>query len=155
MSRKSLSFAVIALLGVTGAVALRMDGSNAIPADGPVVTVYKSPTCGCCNAWIEHLEAAGFTVRAVNTDNIAGVKTANGVPGKLASCHTALVDGYVLEGHVPADLVKKLLAERPAVAGLAVPGMPAGSPGMEVGQKDPYSVVAFDRQGGTTIYATR
>lgn len=114
---------------------------------GELVTVYKSPTCGCCEKWIEHLEQSGFTVEAHDVPNPDVVRQAKGVPSELAACHTALVNGYVIEGHVPAADVKRLLAERPPVLGLAVPGMPEGSPGMEGPHPEAYEVLAFDGQG--------
>lgn len=121
-----------------------------------VMTVYKSPTCGCCGLWIDHMKAAGFQVRAVDMEDLTEVKQSSGVPMKLRTCHTAIIDGYVVEGHVPADLVKKMLAEKPKVAGIAVAGMPIGSPGMEQGdQKEPYEVLLFDKTGKTTVYAKR
>jgi hypothetical protein len=120
------------------------------------ITVYKSPTCGCCAAWNDHMTANGFVVTVRDTENLVPIKTDAGVPGRLQSCHTAIVAGYVVEGHVPADLVKKMLAEKPRVIGIAVPGMPIGSPGMEQGpQKQPYDVLLFDAQGRTTVYAKR
>lgn len=122
---------------------------------GPVVTVYKSPTCGCCTQWVEHLRAAGFRVVAHDTDDLATVMANFGVPSTLGSCHTAAVGGYVIEGHVPANLIKKMLAEHPAILGLAVPGMPIGAPGMEGSPSARYSVIAFDRQGKTSVYARR
>jgi len=121
-----------------------------------VVTVYKSPTCGCCGAWIEHLEEDGFVVEANDTVDLATVKAENQVPPQLQSCHTALIGGYVIEGHVPAEDINRLLAERPDVVGLAVPGMPAGSPGMEIdghpGQ--PFDVIAFDQSGNVEVFAS-
>lgn len=123
----------------------------------PIVDVYKDPTCGCCSKWVEHLQAAGFTVRTTDTDDLAEFKTKHNVPARVRSCHTALVDGYVLEGHVPAADVQRLLKERPAnVAGLGVPGMPIGSPGMEVARAkaQPYDVMAFGKDGGTHVFAT-
>jgi len=130
--------------------------SAASAGDAPVIKVYKTPTCGCCVKWIDHLEQGGFTVEAESLDNVAPIKAANGVPPRLASCHTATVDGYVIEGHVPADIISRLLAEKPEIAGVAVPGMPVGSPGMEMGsRKDPYQVVSFDDQGNTAVYAER
>ena len=119
------------------------------------ITVYKSPTCGCCKKWIAHMEDNGFNVRAHDTQDVRSIKQQNGVSDRLASCHTALVDGYVIEGHVPADAVKKLLKEKPVAAGLAVPGMPMGSPGMEGPHKDPYDVVLFNRSGDTAVYERR
>ena len=122
----------------------------------PTVQVYKSPTCGCCALWVKHLQQAGFVTRVTDTPDVASIKTQRGVPARVQSCHTAVVDGYVLEGHVPAADVQRLLKERPSIAGLAVAGMPIGSPGMEVpGQRaQPYDVVAFDKQGQLKVYAS-
>lgn len=114
-------------------------------------TVWKSPSCGCCQGWIEHLEHSGYTVKAINVDDVDPIKAALGVPPKLASCHTAKIDGYVVEGHVPAQAIDKLLKERPKVTGLASPGMPSGSPGMEGGPKDDNYVVTFG-PNGSTVY---
>jgi hypothetical protein len=129
------------------------------PEKGPPVrmVVYKTPSCGCCKKWVEHVQAAGFQVEVHDTANVQPVKTENGLPQHLASCHTAIVDGYVIEGHVPADVIRRLLAERPQVAGIAVPGMPMGSPGMEVpgGRTDPYDIIAFARNGTVSVYETR
>lgn len=114
----------------------------------PEVVVYKSPTCGCCNAWIDHLQDNGFKVVARDTNDLSTIKRQHGVTPELASCHTAIVNDYILEGHVPAADVKTLLAQRPQVSGLSVPGMPIGSPGMEQdGITQPYNVVAFDKRG--------
>ena len=141
---------VLTLLSTCAASAL----AQSPPADE--IHVYKSPTCGCCKLWIDHMTAAGFQVRGVDMEDITEVKQASGVPMRLRTCHTAIIDGYVVEGHVPADLVKKMLAEKPKVTGIAVPGMPVGSPGMEQGsQKDPYDVLLFDKTGKTTVYAKR
>lgn len=119
----------------------------------PEVVMHKDPNCGCCGRWAEHLAANGFRVKTVMAGDMQSVKRRFGVPPRLASCHTAKVGGYVIEGHVPASAIKRLLREKPALAGLAVPGMPAGSPGMEApGQQDPYDVVAFDRAGRSRIY---
>lgn len=124
------------------------------PSIATEVVVYKSPTCGCCKEWVKHMQANGFSVTSHNVDDIVRYKTANGVPLTLGSCHTAKVDGYVIEGHVPASDIKRLLKERPPVIGLAVPGMPSGSPGMEQGgHKDRYDVLTFDKQGNTAVYA--
>lgn len=122
-------------------------------AGGPEVTVYKSPTCGCCGKWIEHMKDAGFKVTAHNRDDMNQIKDEHGVAYKLRSCHTAVVDGYVLEGHVPADDIRRLLKERPVVDGLAVPGMPAGSPGMEGRYVDPYEVIAFTKGKSDSVFA--
>lgn len=119
----------------------------------PEVVMHKDPNCGCCGLWAEHLQANGFRVKTVLARDMQPVKDRFGVPPRLASCHTATVGGYVIEGHVPASSIRRLLREKPALAGLAVPGMPAGSPGMEVpGRRDPYDVVAFDRAGRSRPY---
>ncbi len=121
--------------------------------DVPVVDVYKSPSCGCCSKWIDHLEANGFAVRSHDTDNVAQHKYRLGVPPGYGSCHTAEVGGYVVEGHVPAREVKRLLKEKPLARGLVVPAMPVGSPGMEAdGRKDPYKVFLVNRNGSTRTY---
>ena len=119
--------------------------------------MYKSATCGCCALWVTHLKDNGFPTTAEDVADLGSVKKKHGVPEALQSCHTALIDGYVVEGHVPADLIDRLLAERPQVAGIAVPGMPIGSPGMEVPGRaaDRYQVMTFDRTGRTTVFATR
>jgi hypothetical protein len=119
----------------------------------PTVLVYKSPTCGCCNGWVEHLESAGFTVDARNVRDLMSVKVDGGVPTAMSSCHTAIIDGYVVEGHVPAEQVKRLLDERPDVAGIAVPGMPVGSPGMEGPNAEPYQVWSFTHDGQAAVFA--
>ena len=132
-------------------IARAMIGTAPIP-----MTVYKSPSCGCCKSWVTHMQRAGFTVKVIDMDDLTTVKKNAGVPQKLQSCHTALVGGYVVEGHVPADLVKKMLNQKPQIIGLAVPGMVTGSPGMEMGDsKDPYDVIAFDRTGKTSVFAKR
>src|ERR1019366_1930461 len=113
--------------------------------DAPVkMTVYKSASCGCCKDWVTYMQGRGFTTAVVDMDDLSHIKRSSGVPAKLESCHTALVGGYVIEGHVPADLVKKILAEKPTITGLAVPGMPVDAPGMGSG-KTPYEVIAWDK----------
>ena len=120
---------------------------------GPEITVYKSPTCGCCNKWVKHLEENGFEVKAKNVTDVIPYKIKYGVTPPLASCHTAVIDGYTIEGHVPASDIKRLLREKPAVQGLSVPQMPVGTPGMEQGsRKDPYQVISFDRDGRTGVF---
>ena len=109
-----------------------------------VMQVYKSASCGCCKDWVTHIEEAGFEVETHNLQDVNSKKQELGLPYQLASCHTAVIDGYVIEGHVPADDIKRLLSERPDISGLAVPRMPHGSPGMETGRKDPYEVISFD-----------
>ncbi len=128
--------------------------TNSSIQDLTPITVYKSPTCGCCNAWIEHLEANGFTVQSEDRDDMQVIKDQHGVPRELHSCHTAIVDNYVIEGHVPADDIKRLLAETPDLAGLSAPGMPQKSPGMQPPGLPPsgYDVVAFAADGETSVY---
>lgn len=122
-------------------------------AELPGVSVFKNAACGCCNGWVDHMREAGFDVEAHDVGNLTEVKVASGVPGHMASCHTAHIDGYTIEGHVPADVIQRLLAERPDIEGLAVPGMPIGSPGMEGPNPQPYEVFAFDADGNTTVFA--
>ncbi len=123
----------------------------------PVVSVYKDAGCGCCKEWVKHLEKNGFTVQSHDTSDMDSVKKSFGVPSELGSCHTARVGTYVVEGHVPADLIIKLLNEKPANArGLAAPGMPNKAPGMQQpGPQPPYDVILFDKSGKTRVYATR
>ena len=123
-------------------------------ADLDTITVYKSPTCGCCNKWVSHLQENGFKVKAINRPDMDKVKSESGIPPRLASCHTAVIDGYLVEGHVPAADIKRLLKELPDVAGLTVPGMPMGSPGMEGFRKDRYKVLTFTRSGDTTVFSS-
>lgn len=126
----------------------------ASPAAAAVIDVVKSPTCGCCAKWVEHLRKAGHKVRVVHADDPALTSKRHGVPDDLRSCHSARVGKYVLEGHVPAADVARLLKQRPKIAGLAVPGMPAGSPGMEVGGKHPpFDTIAFTHAGGRKVFA--
>jgi hypothetical protein len=143
---------------LAGRAALAVTAS-ALPAFAesapPTVTVYKTPTCGCCGKWLDHLRANGFTVVAHDVPDTGVIRARYAVPNAMASCHTALVGNYVVEGHVPADLIQRLLRERPKIAGLAVPGMVVGSPGMEGGKPRRYDVVAFTRDGQTRVYATR
>lgn len=124
---------------------------------GTKMVIYKTPTCGCCRNWVDHMRQAGFDVEVHDMPDVQPVKQEHGLPGHLASCHTAIVDGYVVEGHAPADVIRRMLAERPQIAGIAVPGMPAGSPGMEVpgGRTDPYDVIAFTREGKVSVYESR
>lgn len=126
--------------------------ATAANAASSVVDVYKSATCGCCEAWVKHLREAGFTVNARNVDNPSDYREKHGIPNDLGSCHTAVVNGYAIEGHVPAADIKRLLAERPKARGLTVPGMPLGSPGMEGPRKDPYDVYLVQQNGSHGIY---
>lgn len=122
---------------------------------GPHAVVYKSESCGCCKVWVKHLEDSGFTVDVHNVDNLGPTKERVGIPPAMGSCHTAEVGGYFVEGHVPADDIKRLLKERPDAKGLTVPGMPAGSPGMEVpsGEVQPYDVILVAKDGTTSVFA--
>lgn len=115
--------------------------------DAPLVSVYKNPACGCCGEWILHMRANGFRVETREIADVTPVRRRFGVPDQLASCHTAVVGGYAIEGHVPASDVQRLLRERPKVTGLAVPGMVPGSPGMVQGRPQPYATLAFDDRG--------
>jgi hypothetical protein len=143
LSRRSV-VAALALSGLT---------RNTRAAGLPKLTVTKDPTCGCCAGWTKHIRAAGFPVEVIETTELNRVKVRLGVPNNLAACHTAEVGGYVIEGHVPALVIKRLLAERPQVKGVAVPGMPVGSPGMEVEGSEPetFEVIAFGPSGQTVL----
>ena len=120
----------------------------------PTLVVYKTPTCGCCKGWVKEMENAGFKVEVHDLDDLSSIKHAAGVPDALQACHTARIGGYVVEGHVPAADIRRLLAERPDVAGIATPGMPMGSPGMEGAYKDHYDVMTFDGSGRSTVFAS-
>ena len=154
ISKESVSRGVAAAV-LAGLLAIGASTASA-QRQQPTVEVYKSPTCGCCAKWVTHLQQHGFTTRVTNVDDMTQVKSTNKVPGRLQSCHTATVDGYVLEGHVPASDVQRLLKERPAIRGLAVPGMPIGSPGMEVPnvKADAYKVMSFDGQGQVQVFSS-
>ena len=124
-----------------------------VAADAPLVTVYKSPTCGCCAKWAGYMEREGFRVETRDVADLTAVKDSLGVPSDLSSCHTGTVEGYVVEGHVPAESVRRMLAERPDARGLAVPGMPIGSPGMEQGDlRQPYDVLVVGEGGEAAVY---
>ncbi len=117
------------------------------------ITVYRSPACSCCGKWIEHLKQNNFVIKEIMSDDMKAIKKQHGVSDDMASCHTALVDGYVIEGHVPADDIKALLATKPKVVGIAVPQMPNGTPGMEMGdKKDPYNVMSFDKNNQYQVF---
>ncbi len=141
-----LSAGALAVSAATPALAAR---------SGPEMQVFKSPTCGCCGAWIEHMRAAGFTVKVTEVADTAATRKRLGLPDRYGSCHTATVGGYVLEGHVPAAEIKRLLATRPKALGLAVPGMPPSAPGMDVpGRKDPYDVLLVSSDGQSKVFAS-
>ena len=126
----------------------------AVLGELPIVEVYKSPTCGCCVKWANHLKSHGFVVKSFDVQNVGLIKLEHRLPRHLVSCHTAFVDGYIIEGHVPASDILRLLKERPEISGLAVPGMPIGSPGMEGPNPETYEVLSFDRSGKTQTFAT-
>lgn len=127
----------------------------ALPASAQEIKVHLSPTCGCCKAWVRHLEQAGFTPRIVESNDMAATKRAIGVPDKVQSCHTAVVEGYFVEGHVPASDIRRLLKDKPAALGLAVPDMPVGSPGMEVPGVAPekFKTLLVGADGKSTVFA--
>jgi len=139
---------------ILGVAALPLAQALPALAAAPAILVFKNPSCGCCGAWVEHLQAAGFSVSVKEVEDTTPVRRKLGLPDKYGSCHTATVGGYVLEGHVPAADVKRLLASKSVAVGLAVPGMPVGSPGMEVGDRfDPYDVLLVDRAGQSTVFS--
>jgi len=147
------------LRAAASGVALLLIGKRAWPAriqgrKPGEVTAYRSPTCGCCGKWIDRMRETGFTVTERRMDDVTPIKREHSVPEDLYSCHTAVGSGYVFEGHVPPDLVARVLRERPAIRGLAVPGMPASAPGMETGPGR-YDVISFTRTGKTSVYAVR
>ncbi len=128
--------------------------AETVEAARPVdIVVYRSPTCTCCEKWLEHLKKNNFNVKDIVTDDIQSIKNKYGVPDAMASCHTAIVDGYVIEGHVPANDIMKLLKTKPKIVGIAVPGMPSGTPGMEMsGRKDSYKVMSFDKENHYEVF---
>lgn len=134
-----------ALAGALSAPVLAMGAA-------PVIDVYKTEYCGCCEGWVEHLKANGFTTRVTNVANPSDYRERGGIPNILGSCHTGIVQGYAIEGHVPAADIKRLLAQKPKAKGLAVPAMPLGSPGMEGPRKDPYDVLLVQANGRTTVF---
>jgi hypothetical protein len=131
---------------IAGAASMLQFGTLSAASE-PVITVHRDPNCGCCLGWVQHLQKAGFPTKVLETRDLDAVKTRLQVPDDLAACHTAEVSGYVIEGHVPAAALKRFLAEKPNATGLAVPGMPIGSPGMEGGNPEPYEVVLFGPAG--------
>jgi hypothetical protein len=148
MNRRHLFSLAVGAMAFTAVPALAADAL-------PPVEVFRNPTCGCCGAWIDHLKAAGFDVKVTMVEDTGVARRKYGLPDTFGSCHTAVVAGYVVEGHVPAADVRKLLAMKPRAVGLAVPGMPIGSPGMEMGsRKDPYQVLLVDKQGRERVFSS-
>jgi len=150
-SRFLLSVCGLAIAGLVGVAAQQ---KAAAPA-ATKVTVYKTSSCGCCRLWVDHMKSNGFDVQAmdISAADVRAVSKAAGLKDEDSSCHTAKIGTYVVEGHVPADDIKRMLKEKPAIAGLSAPGMPQGSPGMEQGVKEPYDVIAFKKDGTSTVYA--
>ena len=130
--------------------------AETLSADKPIdIVVYRSPTCECCGRWLEHLKKNSFNVKDIVTDDVQAIKNKYGVSEAMASCHTAIVDGYVIEGHVPANDIMKLLKNKPKIVGIAVPGMPSGTPGMEMGdRKDAYNVMSFDKENHYEVFSS-
>jgi hypothetical protein len=155
-ARRAALITLVRFAGAAGALFTLTPALHGQPL--PQIDVWKSPTCGCCNDWISHLEANGFNVKAVNVSDSRHVRARFGMPAKYGSCHTGLVGGYVVEGHVPAREIKRLLREKPVARGISVPGMPIGSPGMDGpaygGVKDPYDVLLIDADGTARVFAS-
>lgn len=144
-----MSTGIVVVLALLSFIFLPIMKSTA----GPEIVIYKSPTCGCCTKWASYLEDNGFSVTQIKTQNLNTVKQNQHIPPNLSSCHTAIVDGYVVEGHVPVNAIRRMLKEKPAIKGITVPGMPIGSPGMEQGTtKQPYDVLAIHADGSTAVY---
>ena len=150
IGKGSLMALLLSGIALSAGAMLLLQRPSAAEAD---ILVYKSPTCGCCNAWVDHLRANGFKVSVQDRLDMAPIKGENGVPLRLQSCHTAQLGGYVIEGHVPAGDILRLLREKLPVKGLTVPGMPMGSPGMQGPASDPYEVLAFQPDGRTSVFA--
>ncbi len=147
-----LGVAAVGLAGLTAFAAIRAGGG---PPPSPAVVAYTTPTCGCCGKWVTHLRRNGFQVTVHSVGDLNPVRSKLDVPRDLLSCHTAVVDGYIVEGHIPAEDIRRLLEERPQGRGIAVPGMPIGSPGMEHGnRRDPYAVILYGKDGARTVFAT-
>lgn len=144
----------IALFAIFAVLVLINPKSTEADASLPVVTVYKSPTCGCCGKWVKHMESNGFKVVTKNSNNLDSIKKRLGINQEFQSCHTAKIGNYIVEGHVPASDIKRMLTEKPTINGLAVPGMPMGSPGMEGHRKDNYNVLAINKGKVTAVFSS-
>lgn len=155
-STVSLIIFLLAVAGLGVGILAVWPGTRPAASAAEEIVVYKTPTCGCCNDWLQHLRDAGLQVSVVNVDSTQSIRAESGVPNRFGSCHTAIVGDYFVEGHVPADLVRGLMASRPDnLRGIAVPGMPIGSPGMEGPNPVEYDVLALDHAGQVFVYATR
>lgn len=150
---KKLGGIALAALFLASAAAAQRNASQSVTAQP--ITVYRTASCGCCGKWVDHLKANGFEPTVHMVQNAAESPAGKGVPANLRSCHSASLEGYNVEGHVPADVIRQLLRDRPKVAGIAVPGMPAGSPGMESPNPVPYDIIAYDAAGKTSVFASR
>ena len=151
--RQLIQLLTIALVAIAMSILLVGEPSLAASSKSSTINVYRDPSCSCCGGWIDHLAAKGFQPTSIATSDMETIKQQYGVPGDLASCHTAVIDKYVIEGHVPVEDIKRLLVEKPNVTGIAVPGMPIGTPGMENGdRKDSFTVFSFDQQGKTAAF---
>ena len=154
MSNLPIRATTLAVLLVVAGMSHSATAQTKAAVATPKATVYKTSTCGCCGKWVEHIQASGFSATTTNLPDLAEIKAKYKVPAQLQSCHTSIIGGYVIEGHVPAEDIKRLLRERPAIVGLAAPGMPAGSPGMDMPGAPAFDVIAFDKDGKTRVYAT-
>lgn len=143
----------LTLVGV-GGVTLLMPMAGAFATKSRLIKIYKSPYCGCCSQWTKILQKSGYDTKVIKMDDVSPIKKMARLPADFASCHTAIIDGYVVEGHVPVEAIEKMLAERPKIAGIAVPGMIDGTPGMPGPNAQPYNVVAYTRDGKKTVYMT-
>jgi hypothetical protein len=151
ISRRRLLFALGAVTAIGGGVALFIDST---PTMAEEVVVYKDPSCECCGRWASHMRRNGFTVVVNSVEDMDPIKRKAGIPESMESCHTAYVGGYLVEGHVPASDIKRVLSERLAIKGLAVPGMPSSAPGMDSPEGESYVVFAFDAKGATSVFAS-
>lgn len=157
-----VTFSLLAVVAIAGGAFLFSPGSDAVHSAAAVqaenvdVVVYKSEFCGCCQSWVEHMQGTGLAVSVVTVDNTMAARQSLGIPNQLGSCHSAKVGKYSVEGHVPADLVQKLMTEKPTdILGIAAPGMPQGSPGMPSAHPVEYDIIAYHTDGSTSVYATR
>lgn len=151
--RQLIQLLTLSLVAIAASILLVSDPSLAVPSKSPEINVYRDPSCSCCGGWIDYLAAQGFQPTSMATSDMETLKQQYGVPEGLASCHTAVIDKYVIEGHVPVEDIKRLLVEKPKVTGIAVPGMPIGTPGMENGdRKDSFTVFSFNKQGKTAAF---
>jgi len=155
ISRLTFVLSAVTVAALTLSLAAQSNPAATAAPAAEKITVYKTSSCGCCKLWVDHLKASGFDVQAmdVSAADVRAISKAAGLKEEDTSCHTAKIGNYTVEGHVPAADIKRMLKEKPAIAGIAAPGMPQGSPGMEQGSKEPYDVMAFTKDGKTTVYA--